>query len=116
VSSAYEKALQVINDRYDPARYNIYPFHFSDGDNYGSEDNRRCIGLVKELLKVSNAFGYGDIRHGENARNSDLRRALTSVDDPRFIPVDIHKKTDILPALRTFFAKTPSREGAVDKR
>ncbi len=33
VSSAYELALQIINERYNPEDWNIYPFHFSDGDN-----------------------------------------------------------------------------------
>ena len=31
VSSAYQLALDIVRERYDPARWNIYPFHFSDG-------------------------------------------------------------------------------------
>src|SRR5699024_781245 len=36
-SSAYEKALELIDKRYAPSRYNIYPFHFTDGDNLSSD-------------------------------------------------------------------------------
>ena len=41
-SSAYLKALDLIEEKYNPARYNIYPFHFSDGENMSS-DNNKCI-------------------------------------------------------------------------
>lgn len=33
VSSAYQLCSQIIQERYDPSRWNIYPFHFSDGEN-----------------------------------------------------------------------------------
>src|SRR5690606_4920524 len=54
-SSAYRKAIELIHDRYPPAYYNIYPFHFSDGDNLTS-DNERCVKLIHELLSLSNIF------------------------------------------------------------
>lgn len=64
VSSAYQLAWEVVQERYDPARWNIYPFHFSDGDNWSEADNQRCVELVHNLLSVSNLFGYGEIREG----------------------------------------------------
>ena len=33
VSSAYRLALDIIGERFPPRDWNIYPFHFSDGDN-----------------------------------------------------------------------------------
>lgn len=59
-SSAYRKALEIIDERYPPSRYNIYPFHFSDGDNLTS-DNDRCVKLVRELMEKCNMFGYGEV-------------------------------------------------------
>ncbi|WP_411503449.1 sporulation protein YhbH [Brevibacillus centrosporus] len=59
-SSAYKKALEIIDSRYPPSQYNIYPFHFSDGDNLTS-DNERCVKLVKELMDRCNMFGYGEV-------------------------------------------------------
>ncbi|MGM7684658.1 sporulation protein YhbH [Cytobacillus sp. Hm23] len=59
-SSVYRKALEVIDNKYNPALYNIYPFHFSDGDNLTS-DNARCVKHVKELMEISNIFGYGEV-------------------------------------------------------
>src|SRR5699024_2045579 len=51
-SSAYHKALELIGEKYHPSSYNIYPFHFSDGDNITS-DNPNCIKLVDEIMDVS---------------------------------------------------------------
>ncbi|HEU4782358.1 MAG TPA: sporulation protein YhbH, partial [Ktedonobacterales bacterium] len=63
VSSAYELALQIIGERYNPDDWNIYPFHFSDGDNL-PWDNERCVQLVQQLMSICNIFGYGEIREG----------------------------------------------------
>ena len=43
------------------ADWNIYVFHFSDGDNWG-EDNRHCISLLRDqLLPKCNLFCYGQV-------------------------------------------------------
>jgi len=34
ISSGYEKALEIIDERYNPEIWNIYAFHCSDGDNW----------------------------------------------------------------------------------
>ncbi|BAU29609.1 hypothetical protein DFP93_12235 [Aneurinibacillus soli] len=66
-SSAYRKALEIIDARYPPSMYNIYPFHFSDGDNLTS-DNDRCVKLVRELMEKCNMFGYGEVNHYTSLR------------------------------------------------
>ena len=60
VSSAYQLALDIIGARYRPTDWNIYPFHFSDGDNYYS-DNEEAVRLADELIQTCNLFGYGEI-------------------------------------------------------
>ena len=59
-SSAYEYALRLIEKEYPPSRYNLYPIHFSDGDNLTS-DNEKCIKLVSELSEMSRMFGYAEV-------------------------------------------------------
>jgi hypothetical protein len=104
VSSAYQLAVEVIRARYDPAAWNVYPFHFSDGDNWGDTDNRRCLELVHELLALSSAVGYGEIRQGPNRSTSTLMATFAQIADPRFIPVVINERSEVLHALRTFFS------------
>lgn len=103
VSSAYQLALDIIKDRFRPDSWNIYPFHFSDGDNWGDVDNRRCVDLVNRLLEASNVFGYGEIREGGVRSSSTLMNAFQSIKSDRFIPVIITDKKDVHPALKKFF-------------
>ncbi|HEV3085561.1 MAG TPA: DUF444 family protein [Gemmataceae bacterium] len=61
ISSAYELANQLIDRKYAPDQYNIYAFHFSDGDNWG-DDIPHCIELLQQkLLPKLNLFGYGQV-------------------------------------------------------
>ena len=112
VSSAYQLAAEIVNERYDPSQWNIYPFHFSDGDNWGEMDNQRCLELVRGLLEKSAAFGYGEIQEGGRRSNSTLMNAFEAVQDERFIRVTIASKDEVYPALRTFFAPRDLLTGA----
>src|SRR5437868_2135350 len=108
VSSAYQLALDIIRGRYNPRDWNIYPFHFSDGDNYYS-DNEEAVRLADELIKTCNLFGYGEI--GEEGTSGYRRSsgALLSIfkdrlkHKNRFIGVRIDDKEDVYPALKEFF-------------
>lgn len=103
VSSAYRLALEIVQERYDPERWNIYPFHFSDGDNWSDNDNNLCVELVNKLLEVSNLFGYGEIRDG--GYTSSLMSAFSVIKDPRFVIVTITEKRDVYPALQKWFSR-----------
>jgi len=110
VSSAYRLALDIIGRLYPPKDWNIYPFHFSDGDNYYS-DNDEAVRLADELIAMCNLFGYGEI--GEEGASSYRRSsgALLSIfkdrlkDQERFVGVRIDDKEDVYPALKDFFGK-----------
>lgn len=104
VSSAYKLALELIDERYNPERWNIYPFHFSDGDNWGDADNQRCVQLVNQLVERSNVFGYGEIQEYSYGSATTLMSAFSAITDPRFIPVVIRSKAEVYPALRKFFS------------
>lgn len=101
-SSAYEKALELIDDRYSPSRYNIYPFHFSDGDNLTS-DNPNCLTLIEEIMKVANIFGYGEVN--AYRRYSTLMSAYRRIDNPKFRHYILKEKQDVYHALKSFFRK-----------
>jgi sporulation protein YhbH len=101
-SSAYRKALEIIDQRYPPSLYNIYPFHFSDGDNLTS-DNDRCVKLVRELMSRSNMFGYGEVN--QYNRHSTLMSAYKHIKDPKFKYCIVREKGEVYKALTTFFGK-----------
>jgi sporulation protein YhbH len=99
-SSAYALALQLIEAKYPPDRYNIYPFHFSDGDNLSS-DNEKCLKLIRQIVEISNIFGYGEIN--QYNRSSSLMNAFKNIQDPKFKSVLIKEKSEVYKALCTFF-------------
>src|SRR5450759_4116984 len=89
VSSAYRLALEIIRERYNPRDWNVYPFHFSDGDNWGETDNRLCLELVHRMLDIGNFFGYGEIRQGVYGSLSTLMSAFQNISSKKFIGVTI---------------------------
>ncbi|NEW09812.1 sporulation protein YhbH [Paenibacillus sp. SYP-B3998] len=99
-SSAYQVAIDIIDKRYPPSQFNIYPFHFSDGDNLTS-DNERCVKLISQLLERSNMFGYGEVN--QYNRSSTLMSAFRNIHDPRFLHYIIREKGEVYKALKTFF-------------
>lgn len=101
-SSAYEKALELIQQKYSPSNYNLYPFHFSDGDNMYS-DNKKCMKLVNEIMEVSNLFGYGEVN--KYNRNTTLMRSYKEIDNPKFRHYILQDKADIYHSMKAFFQK-----------
>lgn len=101
-SSAYLKALELIKQKYSPSRYNIYPVHFSDGENMSS-DNENCLKLVGELMEVSQMFGYGEV----NALNrySTLMNTYKKINNPKFRHYVIRQKSDVYETLKSMFRK-----------
>ena len=44
ISSAYKLCAEIIEADYPPRAWNIYPFHFSDGDNWRADDTAALRG------------------------------------------------------------------------
>jgi uncharacterized protein len=107
VSSAYKLCTEIIEQRYPADRWNIYPFHFSDGDNWGDEDNALCVKLVRAIIDRCSLFGYGEIKEEAYSRwsTSSLMSALAGVNSPAFVGITIKSKEDVYPALRKFFSE-----------
>jgi len=75
ISTAYQLCSELIRKDYNPVEWNIYPFHFSDGDNWGSEDTKRCMELLQdELFPRVNVFCYGQVKsaYGSGQFKKDL--------------------------------------------
>ncbi len=103
ISSAYELCATTIEARFNPQEWNIYLFHFSDGDNWGSEDNKRCIELLKnKLLPCSNLFCYGQVRsaYGSGKFKHELEQALPN--EEKLITQEISRKEEIVPSIKNF--------------
>ena len=96
ISSGYEKAIELIEERYLPSNWNIYTFHCSDGDNWG-EDNGKAVELGNKLCELSNLFGYGEIKTSSYT-STIMSRYLEDIVHPNFTAVKIARKEDVWPA------------------
>lgn len=62
ISSAYKLANQILKEEYAADEWNLYLFHFSDGDNWSVDDTAECMRLMREeLLPRANLFCYGQV-------------------------------------------------------
>lgn len=104
ISSAYQLCQQIIKKDYDPANWNLYAFHFSDGENSGNEDDQRCMTMLREtLLPALNLFCYGQV---ENHEDYLFRRVLTdNIKDEKLSTAQIDSDEDIFRAMRAFLGK-----------
>jgi sporulation protein YhbH len=112
ISSGYNKALEVVHQRYHPTLWNIYVFHCSDGDNFES-DNAAALKAARELVGVSNLFGYGEIKPlGAGYYGSTMIEFFSQIQEPNFQTVQIQRKEDIWPSFKTFLSKDRARDDA----
>ena len=106
ISSAYELCLKQIKENYPPDEWNIYPFHFSDGDNWSARDSEHCICLLKEkILPACNQFCYGQVKsaYGSGQFKKDLDASLSK--EEGFVTTDILDRDGILPSIKAFLGK-----------
>lgn len=106
ISSAYKLCADIIEDEYPAADYNIYPFHFSDGDNWSADDTRVCLDILRtRLLPVSNMFCYGQVEspYGSGQFIKDLKEAFNSTET--VITSEIPHKDAIYRSIQDFLGK-----------
>ncbi|MDX2051450.1 MAG: DUF444 family protein [Polyangiaceae bacterium] len=106
ISSAYRLCEQIIEQNYPFEEWNIYPFHFSDGDNWSMDDTLACIDLLKKsLLSRVNMFGYGQVEspYGSGQFIKDLKEHFGS--DERVITSEIRDREAIVGSIKDFLGK-----------
>lgn len=112
ISSGYNKALEIIYDRFHPSLWNVYAFHCSDGDNFDS-DNANALRAAKELCQLCNLFGYGEIKPlGSHYYESSMLDMFRRLEADNFQSVLIERKEDIWPSFRAFLSRDRAKAEA----
>ncbi|MCB2357493.1 sporulation protein YhbH [Clostridium estertheticum] len=103
ISSGLNKALEIIDKRYNPDNWNVYVFYVSDGDNW-AEDNERAIKAAKNICEVSNLFGYAELMNSYySASMKDVfSKAVTN---ENFLTIEIKQKQDLWEGLKYMLKK-----------
>ena len=106
ISSAYKLAARIIEDDYPSSEWNIYPFHFSDGDNWSVDDTATCIRILRDgLVPDSNQFSYGQVEspYGSGQFIKDLREHFPVDDeDCTVVCSEIKDKEAIVGSIKEF--------------
>ncbi|MGE0827203.1 MAG: sporulation protein YhbH [Candidatus Binatia bacterium] len=113
ISSGYNKALEIIQERYHPSLWNVYAFHCSDGDNFES-DNPAALKAAQQLCDMCNLFGYGEIKPlGSRYYESSMLNIFRRLEAENFQTVLIERKEDIWPSFRAFLSREKSPDTGV---
>ena len=106
ISSAYRVCASLIERSFPPSEWNIYCFHFSDGDNWG-EDNENCLKLLRDtILPQVNQFCYGQVEspYGSGEFLRALRVGIGQ-NDERLVLAEIRNQDGIYDCLKAFLGK-----------
>ncbi len=103
ISSAYELCQQIMQRDYPAADWNLYAFHFSDGENYNADDDQRCLHLLEtQLLPQLNLFCYGQV---QSITSESFKDNLERLHDDKLATAEIDDDDDIYTAIKTFLGK-----------
>ena len=102
ISSAFKEAKKILDRDFPPSDWNIYCFQFSDGDNWG-EDNEECLQyLTEHLLPNCNLYCYGQVESPYGS--GDFIRELRRIKDDweNLILSEIESKEAIYDSIKEF--------------
>ena len=106
ISSAYQLALKLMEKNYPTEMWNIYLFHFSDGDNWSGNDTTECLNLMNgNILPNANLFSYGQVesRYGSGQFLRDLEKGFPS--NEKVALAKIKDRDAIIGALKIFLGR-----------
>lgn len=107
ISSAFKLCREIIEADYNSAEWNIYPFHFSDGDNWSTDDTKLCLEILdNDIIPNSNVFCYGQVesRYGSGQFYKDLNAKYGEKNED-IILSKIKNKDAILDSIKDFLGK-----------
>ena len=106
ISSAYTLCTRMLESNFPSEEWNIYCFHFSDGDNWSQGDTEECLALLRrDLLPRVNLFCYGQVEspYGTGQFLVDLKEVLS--DDERVAISKVENKDGIYQSIKDFLGK-----------
>ncbi len=104
ISSAFRAARNLIENQYVSDEWNIYLFHFSDGDNSSESDSRECCAMLRDhLLPACNMFGYCQVASAYGSGNfiNVLHEQMDG--EERLTTSRVNNKDDIYDSIKEFF-------------
>lgn len=110
VSSALKEMRKIVNERYNPAEWNIYAAQASDGDNW-SDDSPLCRELLEnDIMPDTRFYAYIEITTRDHQSLwQEYQEVEASWDN--FVCKHIVSVDDILPVFRALFSTASEAKG-----
>lgn len=109
ISSAYKLLERMLIETYKPSAYNIYVVHFTDGENWSSDDEE-AVSILGNVLDGINLFAYWEIRDIHTGlRQNDSGYFMSSIKKHligKYSTIDVWQCNDhdgIIDGIRHFF-------------
>jgi hypothetical protein len=106
-STAFNKTLEIIDQRFDPSRYNIYLFYASDGANFSNDADKAEAALAK-LAGLASYMGYVETATMmQSSLGSEMGKIFARL-DAAATPVGtyaLHDSDSVWNAIRGFFTE-----------
>lgn len=106
ISSAYKLCLDILNNDYPASDWNVYPFHFSDGDNWSADDTMQCVRLLRDhIVPRANVMNYGQVEspYGSGQFIKDLRVHFRG--DDKVVTSEIKNRDGIVQSIKDFLGR-----------
>ena len=121
ISSAHELMIKIYEEEFDPAQWNIYPFYFSDGFNWSSDDAICSRLLSDKILPAVNQYSHAEIStdrpwipqtpKGKLGGNFSPAGSFGQMlvdkfnSDEKVAVANLHRMEEVPDAVRAFFRK-----------
>ncbi|MEM8864803.1 MAG: DUF444 family protein [Planctomycetota bacterium] len=106
ISSAYKACAELIDRQFPVAEWNLYVFQFSDGDNWGEDNEQAFSVLGDKILPVANLFAYGQVESPYGS-GEFLGRLKSKYGDEHesLVTSEIEDRDAIYESIKTFLGK-----------
>jgi hypothetical protein len=104
ISSGYQKALEIIEQRYNPDKWNIYAFHVSDGENW-EQDNNEAVKQAIELCSICNLFAFAEVMPSSYYKGRMIKIFNDDIKADNFTVASIVNREDLWPSLKKILKK-----------
>ena len=121
VSSALDKMLEVVAERYRPEDWNIYVAQASDGDNMSTDSPKSASLMRDRILPISQYVAYIEVGREEDpvslstlSRQTDLWRTYEPISgaNRHFVLRKVSHRREIYPVFRELFRRRGIQEQA----
>lgn len=116
MSSGWKLSNEIMKQWYPPSSWNIYVFHFSDGENW-SADNEKLLEEIHQCIKYPvNMIGYGEISDEVEesyggyfpywAMPTKVKDMFKKefINESKFVICEINETSDVWKSLQKFFS------------